>query len=284
MLSPTVALLMCAACAGSATSPGNDLSRPPGSGGADASVVDSLPTTDPLADSWCDGINLDLAAHADEYDEYDKDTEGAGGAYWTAAPIQALPVDLSEESFRFDRSERFINMFGWYGEPGLTVNNLKYDLPVVSPVDGCVTRIETREYEEVVSEIDIVSKPVEPMHPGSAVCDPCRTRFTVVDLVPEVKVGQSVRAGARIGHTPTVSEGAEPGGNQIRFYVFADDQQNTLCPTALLAPEIIAEEVRKISTLVAISAQMDVIGGEDGGYELYPEKGLCAESLSSARP
>lgn len=284
LLSATLALLMCAACSSSGTSPGTDLSRLPGSEGADASVVDTSPTSSPPADSWCDGINLDLAAHADEYDEYDKDSVGAGGAYWTAAPIQALPVDLSPESFRIDRAQTLINMFGWHGEPGLTVNNLKSDLPVVSPVDGCVTRIETREYEEVLSEIDVISKPVEPFYRRYERCNPCRTRFTVENLVPEVKVGQSVRAGERIGHTPTESEGAEPGGNEIRFYVFADDKQNTLCPTALLAPEIIAEEIRKISILVAISAQMDVTAGEDGGYELYPDRGLCAEDLSSARP
>ena len=249
-------------------------------------MTDSSPaptvTTGQEPASLCDGINPDLAARADEHDySVETDTEAVAEAYWTSALIEALPVDPSTDSFRFDRlNRRYVHMFGYDGEGGFTLDHLKSGLPVVSPVDGCVTRIGNPAEGEVVSEIDVISRPVEPVYPGSATCNPCRTRFTIDGVVPEVTVGQSVVAGGRIGHTPDEGEGALPSGARVRLYVYADDRHNTLCPTRLLAPGIVAEAVSKISALVEISVSQ----GADEGFELYPKEGLCYGYTAVALP
>jgi len=258
-----------------------------GCGGTSAPVVtDTSPastvSTGQESESSCDGINLDLAARADEHDYSEEtDNEAVAEAYWTSALIEALPVDPSTDSFRFDRlNQRYVHMFGYDGEGGFTLDHLKSGLPVVSPVDGCVTRIGNPAEGEVVSEIDVISRPVEPVYPGRATCNPCRTRFMINGVVPEVTVGQSVVAGGRIGHTPDEGEGALPSGARVRLYVYADDKHNTLCPTRLLASGIVADAVAKISALVDISVSQ----GADEGFELYPKEGLCYEYTAVALP
>lgn len=230
----------------------------------------------------CDGINLELAARADEHDyTVETDIEAVREAYWTSALIEALPVDPSTDSFRFDRlNRRYVHMFGFNGEGGFTLDHLRSGLPVVSPVDGCVTRIGKASGGEVVSEIDVISRPVEPAYPGRESCNPCRTRFMIDGVVPEVTVGQSVAAGGRIGHTPDEGEGALPSGAKVRLYVYADDNHNTLCPTRLLAPGLVADAVAKISALVDISVSQ----GADEGFEIYPKAGLCYEYTAVALP